>query len=116
MLGATAAIALIGALTPPLNYDTLSYHLGVPKIYIRNHRIMYLPHQVYSNFPFTLQMLYTLSLLLKGDILAKLIHLSFGLLTVGAIYCFSRRYFSQKIALLAAAIFYKGIVQKMTQN
>ena len=106
LLAATAAIALIGALTPPLNYDTLSYHLGVPKLYICHHRIIYLPHQVYSNFPFTVEMLFCLSLLLKGDILAKLIHLSFGLLTVGAIYCFSRRYFNHKIALLAAAIFY----------
>ena len=106
LLGATLAVSFIGALTPPLNYDTLSYHLGVPRLYIRYHQIMYLPHQVYSNFPFTLEMLYTLSLLLKGDILAKLIHLSFGLLTVGAIYCFSRRYFDQKISLLAAGIFY----------
>jgi len=106
LLATTLVTVLIGALTPPLNYDTLSYHLGVPKEYIRYHKIVYLPHQVYSNFPFTLEMLYLLSLLLKGGILAKLVHLSFGLLTVATIYIFGRRYFNSRIALLASAIFF----------
>lgn len=105
LLAIALVTALIGALTPPLNYDTLSYHLGVPKEYIRHHQIVYLPHQVYSNFPFTLEMLYLLSLLLKGDILAKLIHLSFGILTAAAIYSFGRRYFNSRMALLATAVF-----------
>ena len=110
LLATTLVTAIIGALTPPLNYDTLSYHLGFPLEFIRRGGIVYLPYQVYSNFPFTLQMLYLLSLLLRGamggDILAKLIHLSFGLLTVAATYSFARRYFNPRIALLAAAIFY----------
>ncbi len=106
LLAVTLMVAFIGALTPPLNYDALSYHLGFPKEFIRYHKIVYLPHQVYSNFPFTLEMLYLLSLLLKGATLAKLIHLSFGVLTVAAIYAFGRRYFSPKTALLSAAIFY----------
>ncbi len=106
LLAITVATVLVGALTPPLNYDALSYHLGVPKEYIRQHSIVYLPHQVYSNFPFTMEMLYLFSLLLQGDILAKLIHLSFGLLTVAAIYSFGRRYFNPGIALLASVIFF----------
>ena len=79
LLAVTLTVALIGALTPPLNYDALSYHLGFPKEFIRYHKIVYLPHQVYSNLPCTLEMLYRLSLLLtKEAILAKLVHLSFG--------------------------------------
>ena len=107
LLAVTLTVALIGALTPPLNYDALSYHLAFPAEFIRQGRIIHLPHQVYSNFPFTLQMLYLLSLLLHtyGDILAKLIHLSFGILTAAAIYAFARRYFKPRVALLASALF-----------
>lgn len=97
---------LIQVFTPPVNYDTLAYHLAIPKIYARNHQISYIPHNVYANFPMTMEFLYLLGLLLRGDTLAKLTHFSMGILTALAIYSFSMRYFNRKIALLGSLIFY----------
>jgi hypothetical protein len=75
-------IILMGVFIPPLDYDTLEYHLGVPAQYIKAHGIIYLPYNVYSNFPFHMEMLYTLGLLLNGPILAKMIHFLFLILTL----------------------------------
>ncbi|HEA47380.1 MAG TPA: phospholipid carrier-dependent glycosyltransferase, partial [bacterium] len=104
-------INLIGALAPSvpitsMSYDSSVYHLAVPNIYLQHQRIIPVSFNLYSNFPFTGEMLYLLALLLKCDILAKLIHFTFGILISLAIYSFSRRYFNPRIALLAAAIFY----------
>jgi len=82
------------------------YHLAVPSIYIQYHRILPVPVNLYSNFPMTGEMLYTLALLLESDILAKLINFIFGPLILLAIFSFSSRYLNRKIALLAAVIFY----------
>lgn len=106
ILGLTALILLTGTFTPPISYDGLSYHLGVPKIYIKNHGIIPLPYHVYSNFPFNLEMLYTYAILFTGnEILAKMIHFLTCILTCFALYSFGKKYFDGKVGLLSAVIF-----------
>lgn len=51
-------------------YDVLEYHLGGPKEYLEAGRIEYLPHNVYTNFPFNVEMLYLWMMLLRGDAVA----------------------------------------------
>ncbi len=106
IIGGVILINLSGALAPSTSFDALVYHLAVPHIYIQHHRIISLPHNLYSNFPLTGEMLYTLAMLLYNHILANLIHFSFGLLSMLALFSFSRKYFGQRTALLASGIFY----------
>jgi len=105
VMGLTLFLAFLNCFTPPLSYDTVAYHLGVPKTYIKAGGIIPLPYHVYSNFPFTMEMLYTFSLLTLGENLAKMMHWLAGILTVGAIYSLGRKYYNPKIGLLSAAIF-----------
>ncbi|HIE44116.1 MAG TPA: phospholipid carrier-dependent glycosyltransferase [Candidatus Omnitrophica bacterium] len=106
LIGLTLLICLAGTFTLPLSYDALSYHLGVPKIYMKNQGIVYLPYNVYSNFPFNVEMLYAYSILLTGgEVLAKMIHFLLGVLTSFALYVTGRRYFDYRVGLLSAAIF-----------
>lgn len=100
------SLYLIQVFAPPLNYDTLAYHLAIPKLYATEHGIFYIPHNVYANFPMTMEFLYLFSLLLYGDTLAKLVHFSMGILVILAIYSFSAKYFNKKVGLLASFIFY----------
>ncbi|MES2463737.1 MAG: hypothetical protein V4671_24475, partial [Armatimonadota bacterium] len=73
-LAAAAALGLIGLLTaiaalaPPsfLEWDSLAYHLAVPKTYLAQGRIFYIPYDHHSNFPFTLEMLYLLMMVPAG--------------------------------------------------
>ncbi|MFH1903925.1 MAG: phospholipid carrier-dependent glycosyltransferase [bacterium] len=105
-IGVTMFLAFTGALAPPLNYDTLSYHLAFPKLYVRAGKIFFIPHNMYSNLPFGVEMLYTLALVIKDGILAKLIHFSIGILCALTIFVLGRKYFDGNVGLLAAAIFY----------
>ncbi|MCC6729683.1 MAG: hypothetical protein IT208_10135 [Chthonomonadales bacterium] len=85
-LAGLSAAALIACWLPPgaHEWDSLSYHLAAPKLYIAAGRIHFLPTMHQSNFPFATQMLYTLALLLDGTMLANLLHFAFyGLCVLG---------------------------------
>jgi len=101
------ALMLIGALAPAgdNDYDGLFYHLTLPKLYLRYGAITPLPWLSHSNFPFLMEMLYLLGLLLKGQVLAKLFHFGFGWLTALAIYAFGRRWGGSRAGALGAAAF-----------
>jgi 4-amino-4-deoxy-L-arabinose transferase-like glycosyltransferase len=99
-------INLIGALAPEIEPDSLVYHLYVPRVYIQNHRLVYVPYEFRAAFPLGMEMLFTLAMLLSNSALAKLFHFSMGVLSLLATYCFGRKYVGSRVGLLAATIFY----------
>lgn len=46
-------------------YDVLEYHFGAPREYFDAGQITFLPHNIYSNFPFNVEMLYLLTFVLR---------------------------------------------------
>ncbi|MFH1239061.1 MAG: glycosyltransferase family 39 protein, partial [bacterium] len=106
ILGLGIGMNFISAFCPEIFYDSLVYHLGAPNLFIQTGRITAIPFEVHSNLPSNMAMLYTICLLLKDEILAKLVHFAFGILVVLGIISFARRFFNSKIGLVAAAIFY----------
>jgi len=98
-------LMLIETLSPENFYDSLVYHLGTPNWYLLNNKIVPFRHVLHSNMPLTCEMLYLFSLGLNDGILAKLISLSFSILTVFAILSFSKKYFSSKEGVFASLIF-----------
>lgn len=107
-----ALVNLIGVFGPEISFDSLWYHLTLPKMYIENHGLFFLPGEkmVYSVMPKLTEMLYTSALILSNDSLAKLIHFTFGILILLAIYKISRKFIAKEFAILAAAIFYANLV------
>lgn len=127
----TGAIALVAATMPPgtlwpgegNGYDVLEYHLAVPREYLEfeaqpckvgvsnrtchfTPRIGFLPHNVYSNFPFNIEMLYLLTMVLRGDPVkaafsAQLVNALLGVLAVAAVWLGARR-FGRTSAMVAA--------------
>lgn len=105
------AAYLPGALLPPVSYDALEYHLGAPHLYLQQGRLFRIDGNVYSNFPFNTEMLYTYSLLLRPTgVLAKLFHFSFALLTVVATYSLGCAV-GRPLAGLAAALLFLSAPQ-----
>lgn len=96
----------LGTLVPPIFFDTLVYHLAMPKWYILQHGLTYCPYNFYSNFPFTIEMLYTLGLLVHGPILVKGLNYVIHLLMLAGLYSLARTYFQHRVALLSVIIFY----------
>jgi hypothetical protein len=107
-----ALVNLIGALGPELSFDALWYHLTIPKIFLENHRIDFIPGNLfyYSVTPKLGDMLYIPALALGSEIFAKLIQWGFGILTCFVIYILSRKYFSEKASFFAVLIFYGSLV------
>lgn len=68
---------------PQIEWDSLSYHLAIPKLYWIEGRIHYVTFSHQAQFPFTTQMLYLLGLgltNLKSAAVAKLFHWLFFVL------------------------------------
>lgn len=112
-----AALNLPGTLAPPFEYDELEYHLGALADYQRAGRIVYLPHNFYSNLPQLTEMLYLLAATTTSDVAAKLLHWTFGLLAALAVYAVGKRLWTRRVGVTAAALFYcVPFVQDLSQT
>lgn len=60
-------IMLLGAMLPAVDFDVLEYHLQGPKEYYQAGRIAFLPHNVYTNMPFGVEMLHLMGMEVLGD-------------------------------------------------
>ncbi len=105
-------VNLIGALGPELAFDSLWYHLTLPKIFIMQGKISYLPggNFYYSVMPKLVEMLYIPALIFGNEIFAKLIHFLFGMASLLALYRLSRKFTSIKYSLIAVLILYSNLV------
>jgi hypothetical protein len=108
LLGYSATVlglSFIMALTPPLEWDALLYHLTAPRHYMEAGRIYVLTGNFCANFPAFTEMLFLSGMLLKGDVVAHLIHWGYALLVALALYAFGREHFGHRTGLLSQAIF-----------
>lgn len=71
------AIGIPYAITPAVESDELRYHLAAPEAWLETGRIAYLPNQAFSNFPFLVEMLYSMAMALQGTEAARLVHFTF---------------------------------------
>jgi len=94
----------IGALSPPTGWDTQIYHIPAQEQYFSQNKITYIPLS-HADLPSLANMFILLGLIIKSDILAKLIFYSVFLVLVFAVHIFSKKYFSGKIASLSVLIF-----------
>lgn len=100
----------LGSMLPSIDYDVLEYHFGGPKEYYQQGHIGFLPHNVYTSFPFLTEMLILLGMTLKADWYlgaqaGKLVLMSFALFTALGVFATARRWFGSNAGWLAATIF-----------
>lgn len=105
-------INLLGALSPELAFDALWYHLTLPKLYLISHVIRVIPGGLlyYSGMGQLGEMYYLVGLVFQGEILAKLIHFSFGILGALSLYLLSRKFLPKWVSFLVVIIFYANLV------
>ncbi|MFW6129533.1 MAG: hypothetical protein ACOC56_00025 [Atribacterota bacterium] len=93
--------------TPELFYDALVYHIGIPKFYKVYHKIIPTPFVHAGHFPLNTSMLYLWGIMLKDEMVAKLINFSFGGLIILHAFAFCKKYFnSTRMGLISGIIFY----------
>jgi hypothetical protein len=60
-------VMILGSMLPAIDFDSLEYHLQGPKEYFQAGQIAYLPHNVYTNMPFGVEMLHLLGMEVLND-------------------------------------------------
>ncbi len=112
LLGLLIFVSFIGALGPELAFDSLWYHLTIPKIFIQKNEIFYIQGNLfyYSLMPKLVEMLYTSSLILSNEIAAKIIHFLFGIFTSIVLFKLCRLYLKRFESLLVVILFYSNMV------
>jgi len=100
-------LALFGVLAPSntVDWDTLAYHLAVPKIWIAAGQIEFISFIHHSNFPFTVDNLYIWGLAWGGEHGAKAFAWVYFLATIIAIYGFAREEYGDTAGWLGATAF-----------
>lgn len=93
------------SMTPPAVRDELIHHLAVPKLYLAKGRIFEIPFMGFSYLPQNIDLLYLIPLALGNDIVPRLIHFAFGLLTGLAIYFYLRPGLGRSWGLLGFIFF-----------
>ncbi len=111
----------VSALLPPLDYDVVEYHLAAPKRYIEAGRISFLPGNVYSNFPFLMEMLFMFPMrgptwpsgevpapdfFWSSSYYANIISLLMGILAMLLVWRMGNKFFGKPIGAIAACLFY----------
>jgi hypothetical protein len=102
----SATLNLLAALAPISGTDVLAYHLAIPKVWVEEGRIRYVPGVYYSTAAFGLEMVFTMALLLGSPIAAQVVHFGYGIMAAGVVYLLASRAFSARAGLLAAILFY----------
>lgn len=77
------------SLAPPLEFDALTYHLSIPRTYLIEGRITYLPENMFWGMPQLIEMLHTLAMEMGGSEAATLLGWSLGFLTLVGIFSFT---------------------------
>ncbi len=85
-IGSLIWVLLVHALMPPYEWDEISYHLALAKMYAEQHHIVYVPFIVHSNRPMNTEMLFTLALLIGSDVAPHLLMWAMSLLTGVGLY------------------------------
>lgn len=116
-------ISLVAAMVPPgmlwtpdepHGYDVVAYHFQVPREWYEARRIVPLQHNVFSYFPFAVEMHYLLAMHLgggpwKGMYLAQLMHVAYVALSVIAVYGVASSLTGVTAAAVTAALIAAGV-------
>jgi hypothetical protein len=100
---------LLAATQPTQDFDVREYHFEGPKEYYLAGRIQFLPHNVYTSFPFLTEMFHLLGMILRGDwyrgaLIGQTVLMGFvPLAALGLLYA-GKRWFTSRSAWLAVLV------------
>lgn len=105
-------IAYIGVFLPETSFDALWYHLTIPKLFIQNYSLWYIPGGLYfySLMPKLVDLLYIPAVFLNSEVLAKTIHFMFAVLISVTLFNLAKKYLTTAFSLLVVLIFLSNLV------
>jgi len=106
-LGLLALLPFVGALAPPdtMEWDSLAYHLALPKLWLAASSIHTVPFIHHSYFPSNMDALYVWGMAVGGESGAKAISFAFFPLGAAALFGLARRWYGDQAGIWAALAF-----------
>ncbi len=106
----------ISALAPPTAGDAMYYHLQLPKVFLAEHHLAFLPLHEKSTFPLAVEMWYLWGLAIEGPVTAQMLHWVAGLLAAGASVLLARSLLGDRWAWVVGVVVLcvPGISNQMT--
>lgn len=101
----TFAIFLYFNFAPTSTWDPLDYHYVLPSQWLANGGFVNLPEIMYSNFPASVELIWLTGFALRGDIVANLFTLWFGILMVLSLVLAGKRFFNTAAGWIGAVMF-----------
>ena len=89
---------LVTALLPPVDWDSLAYHLAVPKYFLAQHRVRLPPANLHAAYVGVVQMLYLPFLALNLETGPALLNAGFAVLLGVAVHGAAERFFGGDVA------------------
>lgn len=111
-----AGASLVSALAPPTAGDALCYHLELPKRFLLDRAIRFLPYSENCTYPLLTEMWYLWGLALDGPVAAQLMHWLAGVLLCFAAVWFARPMLGVRWAWVAGCVvlLVPGVNNQMT--
>lgn len=97
-------LAFLFSLSPPIFYDSLEFHIGVPNYYILKGKITYMDGNVFSNTPLFLQMIYLFAMLIQSELLTTLLTFLMGILLLLSLLSFGKKFLFSHLSFLPSII------------
>lgn len=105
LLVGVSILTILAALTPPHNWDPLTYHLAAPQHFLLSGHIALLPDIEFASLPLTIEVLYGIGLAFGSPASAQLLHVAFAGLVGAGTWALTRRWFDRPTAWLSLAVF-----------
>jgi hypothetical protein len=101
-------LGLLQALAPPLKWDSLVYHLEMPRQYLDAGKIIYLENNLFVGFPQLVEMNYTWTMALRSGQTAGVLGWAIGMLALVGVEGLARRLVNPQVGWIAPAIIITG--------
>ncbi len=101
-------ITLVNSFAPPTKFDTLVYHLTLPKHYLQQGKISYIPWLIFWGMPQIVELLFTWDMALAGPETAIILGWMIGGVAVLGLYGLVSRYYGQRAGLVSIAALLSG--------
>ena len=85
------AVECLLAMAPAVGGDQTKYQLVYPRIFAEAHALVPTPWSFWGYMQYLVNMLFTAAFVLRGDVLARLINVAFGVLATLAVFSLGRR-------------------------
>ncbi len=108
VIGFLVIISLLQALAPPLKWDSLVYHLELPKRYLHAGGVIFLDDNLFAGQPQLAEMLFTWAMALRSGETASILGWGVGVIALAGVAGFARRLVSIHAFWIAPAVLLVG--------